>query len=693
MSTSDTSTRDVDAQPGHKRKRVKLACDYCTTKRQRCTGDRPCKNCATHNVVCSYDTPRQRNYPNYSPPRRATSDSVNLVTPSPQTVDSGLHLQRDRGAVPDTLAPESTVQSVAATVERKHLVQYCGPSSAHTFVGEAWQGLPDHDVHPPHPSDKDEDVVGGTSIFDFGDRHVSEPDYAGFEYPHPAAAREYISRYFDFNAPTYRFLHRGTIGEVVSRLQNPRQHHLPEAEKVPAAAQAVVLMIFATASTYQQDANGSIRHAGTHEQRQSGMYFAYAQHLMGHEAGIPSLASAQARFLMVLYLLSSSRPNKAWFTFGVTTQLIVTLGMHRKRPSTGADPIEEQCRRRLFWCSYVVDKYLSIMLGRPRLLRDDDMDQEMPDCIDDERLTSGKPRSLDTDCEMSGALAHMRLAEILSCAVQEQYSIRPRSDAERLQSSIRRIKEIDIWYSQLPAFMSSSVSLKTLSQLYRRQHTVLQLAHRHALMFITRPLLLRGCLDELELEHYHAQLKTCTAAAMDTVFLVNDLANDDSLFPGFWFSKYIAFNALSILYIYRLQIANGGVYPHPDTNSMLHGDRLSNPRNQRYLEAVGKAHHGLAEVSGETALAWRYSAILSKLRNAVEHAPDASPVCGSTYSEHPDVEGDLVQQTTIPAHDFDNRTDALLDWFINESVDDDLQFWPQLDSLPLCKTIFMAARN
>lgn len=37
--------------------------------------------------------------------------------------------------------------------------------------------------------------------------------------------------------------------------------------------------------------------------------------------------------------------------------------------------IEEECKRRLFWCSYNLDKYLGAMLGRPCVFHDEDIDQ------------------------------------------------------------------------------------------------------------------------------------------------------------------------------------------------------------------------------------------------------------------------------------------------------------------------------
>lgn len=66
--------------------------------------------------------------------------------------------------------------------------------------------------------------------------------------------------------------------------------------------------------------------------------------------------------------------------FGVTSRLIIALGLHRKglrkyKVENSAHHVEEESRKRLFWCAYNLDKYLSAMLGRPSVFHDDEMDQ------------------------------------------------------------------------------------------------------------------------------------------------------------------------------------------------------------------------------------------------------------------------------------------------------------------------------
>lgn len=70
------------------------------------------------------------------------------------------------------------------------------------------------------------------------------------------------------------------------------------------------------------------------------------------------------------------------------------MGMHRKAPDTDSgsdaeDLVEAECLKRAFWLAYSFDKHLSSSLGRPSLLRDDDIDQDLPLAVDHKSLFTG----------------------------------------------------------------------------------------------------------------------------------------------------------------------------------------------------------------------------------------------------------------------------------------------------------------
>lgn len=61
--------------------------------------------------------------------------------------------------------------------------------------------------------------------------------------------------------------------------------------------------------------------------------------------------------------------------------LLFALGVQRKERVDGqnfgdeVDDVEVESRKRTFWVVYTLDKYLSFALGRPQMIRDEDVDQ------------------------------------------------------------------------------------------------------------------------------------------------------------------------------------------------------------------------------------------------------------------------------------------------------------------------------
>jgi hypothetical protein len=144
--------------------------------------------------------------------------------------------------------------------------------------------------------------------------------------------------------------------------------------------------------------------------------FVAAERRLARETGTPRLESVQARLAQCLYLLGSSRTNQAWYLFGTTAQLILSIGLHRQRhsrTSQGAPgpTVEMECRKRVFWSAYTLDKYFSVVLGRPGIFRDEDIDQDFPAQVNDADLVQGneKPHPPWNQCVMDAPVYHAKL--------------------------------------------------------------------------------------------------------------------------------------------------------------------------------------------------------------------------------------------------------------------------------------------
>ncbi|KAJ5802161.1 uncharacterized protein N7503_004611 [Penicillium pulvis] len=347
-------------------------------------------------------------------------------------------------------------------------------------------------------------------------------------------------------------------------------------------------------------------------------YYQLAEQILSKETGMPSLESAQARFLTVLYLLGTSRMNQAWFNFGQTVQLLMTIGVHRKQARLDSTTIEItlQCSKRLLWCCFTLDQYLSLILGRPRLLREEDIDQEYPSLINDENIGSTQSGSSRArNCLMDAPVCHAKLSRILGKAAQELYSIQSTEKTRDMDSMITLLEQIKEWQSALPPLLGDSVCPSSLISIFQRQLTVIRLAHYHAIMFVTRPLLLFDLSEEPENPVLKRSLLHCITTAQKTLDLILELVQEHQLLPTFWYTQYIAFNALSIAYIYLINSKKGRIPPDWATESDTNESATQALAQTSLYELAEKTQYYLGRATEMNSLAWRYTVVLDALKS------------------------------------------------------------------------------
>lgn len=562
---------------------------------------------------------------------------------------------------------------------------YLGPSSSVAWLRRALRKLGQARALKEKLSDESNHASPrDATIFNYGDK--DPPPASGPDLSLPSATRtDYLlTRYFEFAAPTYRFLHRPTLESWLAAMHDPTSSLHP-------AKKAVVLVILAIATLYELS---RIKDPELNIRRESEMYYREAQSLLSKETGPATLESVQARFALVHYLLSTARSNQAWFTFGTTVQLAMALGLHRRRSlgDKSESLIVRECQRRLFWSMYTTDRYLSVMFGRPRWIQDDDISQEYPLSVNDEDL---KPNEIvspaQNDCLEDAAVFHSKLTRIVGKAAKEQYTMPSRTESERIATAAGHNKSLKQWKGQLPAYLSGAIRPSSLIPIFRRQSTVLKLAYAHGVMLVNRPFILnmsrygshfsssnpatRECVDE------------CLRAARTAIEMALNYISEGQPFSSFWFTQYVAFNALAITYLYLLQSRRQGT-----------ADVLFQHRD--LLSLADTCQQYLADVTEANAPSMRYSIILEELRDELSRQVSASSSSShphSNASPPPAVENGVngvLSPRALPADGAMLLDDAGVHH--NQQVDGDgssvgdlqqldwdLDFWPQLDSLPM----------
>ncbi|EAW06691.1 Zn(II)2Cys6 transcription factor [Aspergillus clavatus NRRL 1] len=591
------------------RQKITRACDYCKEKKTRCTGTLPCVRCTRISLRCEYNAAYSRGLPPDPLPGPLAS-GIRSARPSPRVTSraTSQRLVSDR--------PEASLRSSPDPVVTDFEGNYLGPASGVSFLNRVWRRLHQDESSAIPGGLQDEASSGNTSVFKFGDKPYTNFQEAGFALPPFEKALELVGIYFDYSMVTYRFLHRGSVEEWLGQVYESNISYSKLPTGIMVARTAIILMIFAVGTLYEEQnpersaelCNGSER------------WYAASKYIASLESGPPRLETVQARLGQCLYLLSSSRANECWYTFGTALQLVTALGLHRKWPAKmpkhGNSYLEQQLRKRILWSAYTLDKYLSVMFGRPRLLHDEDIDQELPDEINDEDMLQedSQRRTGSPDCMMIASILHYRLGRILGEISRQLYTVNPHSRDPPHETAARLTSDLEQWKETAPPLFNSVRATSLIPPLCR-QSQVLQLAYSHATIHATRSFLLNDFTDlsrRPSVPHpmVSSHVRKCIDAAEDVMKLVDSLAKQGVLIQSSWFTHYVCFCAIIVVYIHTIQqhrLASNADTASPrsiEDSSYLHS----------LFSLAESCQRHLAEVTRKNCPSRRYSIILEELR-------------------------------------------------------------------------------
>lgn len=570
---------------------------------------KPCATCAEKSIECSYESQYLRGRPPTPPsstPEASHTDqnSTESIPLAPSTSDSNDNKDYTLGH--QRISPEPATSDIHG--------QYLDPTCGLSFLQRAQSRL------------GRQNLDGSSSLSEWwnqpltaaGDKPLvsmphdgSNPGYplSHTDLPAGANAVELMDLAFDVCISTYKPLHRPTV-EIWYRIATTNlASGYAMSQGLGHAEVSILLSIFAIATFHRQKSRGYADDISSLSE--SDTYFRRSLSFTESETGVATLESAQARILQTFYLLMTCRQNQAWYVFGSLLQIISALGMHRRdwKRSTGPQPdyIHSQCRKRLFWSAYILDRNLGVVMGRPRHFHDDDIDQDLPDCVNDSEMSPAGRLSSECseDCHMDGFVCNIKLARIVGRISHDLYPIKPLSETSRIEATRSLGKELEGWQSSLPPFLST-VRPSSLVRSFRRQCIALRLAYDHAVMHLYRPFLLtrrnrKPSSDSDVAEAFRIEsIQLCIAAAQDALRTIDAFASDGPLFHAFWWTHYVAFCALTIVYVWNTQ---------QPSNDLKGIDR------SKLMMMAEQCQIHLAQATASNSPSRRYSIILEELRS------------------------------------------------------------------------------
>ncbi|KAI5456689.1 finger protein [Mariannaea sp. PMI_226] len=603
-------------KPPHARSRASRACDRCKARKTRCSGKYPCALCARLRLDCRYTASYRRGrLPSIEMDMDELGDQAQQTTEEPQLTGSTPGRGEAEEHIPSPVSLETRAfesakhdNGLSATQSSRNSPEpapidrqghYVGPASGASFLLRVQRKL----LRQRSATSSE------SSIFTFGDLPLPKFEDTRFLIlPPRAEAEALLARYFEFSAATHRFLHRGTVEGWLQELYDTNGSMRDQADA--RSRTAVLFMVFAHAENFPKS------QAGTVDPISSARFFSAAEDQLAAEKGAIRLTSVQARLAQCFYLLSHSRLNHCWSLFGTTAHLMLALGIHRKSrvdATSHPDYVDLECRKRTFWCAYNLSTYLSAALGRPRTFHDEDIDQEMPLCVDDYRIGRGltPPSSLGSvQSVMSGSCAHIKLSQIVARILRDLYGIRSQPADAQYRIAAKYTKELETWQSGVSYLVNTDGIDPSLFQpIFLRQRNVLSLACWHAQILVHRPFLLNNFASLANLgatrnsrNHQNTDLtndhvQRCLNAAMNIVAKIDDLSSSGQLYNTLWFSHYFAFSAVVMLYVYAIQ------QRHAPPETYLPA-----------FHAAIKCQSQITSIAMPGSLAQRYGVVLQELR-------------------------------------------------------------------------------
>ncbi|KAL0953207.1 hypothetical protein HGRIS_004462 [Hohenbuehelia grisea] len=190
---------------------------------------------------------------------------------------------------------------------------------------------------------------------------------------------------------------------------------------------AVVILVCANGARFSDDPR--ILLDGNDSYHSCGWkWFAQVQMVRKSLLTPPSLYDLQFHCLTVQFLQGSSAPDACWTMVGIGIRLAQDVGAHRRKGQNHRPTVEDEQWKRAFWVLVCMDRLVSMALGRPCAIQDEDFDLDLPLECDDEYWEHPDPEKAfkqppDKPSFVAYFNCYLRLNQVLGMALRTVYAI------------------------------------------------------------------------------------------------------------------------------------------------------------------------------------------------------------------------------------------------------------------------------
>uniref|UniRef100_A0A1D1YDE6 Acetamidase regulatory protein n=1 Tax=Anthurium amnicola TaxID=1678845 RepID=A0A1D1YDE6_9ARAE len=244
-----------------------------------------------------------------------------------------------------------------------------------------------------------------------------------------------------------------------------------------------------------------------------GVFFDGAKKLLDSMYDVPRLETVQALLLLSHAETSVSRIDSSYMFLGMAVQMARTLHLERNDTSNLL-PEEDEERRRVFYCIYCCDRWISFMLGKPYAIEDININVPLPTLPSFERPAR------------NFFIAFIKLSRIIGQIWRFGYSSQPKAaqstwtdHAMDQKSMLRQIRAaLAKWLKELPDELQyqylPNTDIRSLFQLARFSVYAgyINILFHTCIILLHQPYLAQAY-DNPKIEANQGPIKTCLTAA------------------------------------------------------------------------------------------------------------------------------------------------------------------------------------
>ncbi|TLS29315.1 hypothetical protein PpBr36_00003 [Pyricularia pennisetigena] len=615
LGPTPSESSGTTAEAGHgskpaKRRRIAVACTTCRLRKSKCDGSRPrCSTCKDYGTDCAYSpsaplvsaTASREHFESVETRLQTLERALTALT---GRVD-GIERQGARTPAspqPVTLAaddeePGATVASQDATdgigtivFTREEHFGFFGPSSNIAFIRaivtavtasvrrrqagqspdetrivEASNSRVLHVSRPPSPARQEQSTL-----------HCSVGEVSAYGLPPPDETLDLIRSYFATTGFLFPYIHEqsflDTYHEVAaSQFRKVRRSWLGLLNMVLAMATSATLGITLDAPS---------------RRLKSDVFFSRAMTLCETQIRCAaSLEIVQFLVLMSQYLQGTDRSTQTWSVHGLAVKAAYQLGLHSQNELRRYTPLEREIRARTWYGCVILDRTLSMTLGRPCSIPEShvklNLPRPWPTNANDKSLTSyGTPNAgaqgEDSLIFFNATISLYKIMwNVIDLLYEGNLGCEPSKNIFDIASHLLRIEhQLLEWQQSLPPTMllvqpadliggtptAAPCPLSRLRVILTLRYLNLRvLAHRPVLQSYLAELGAATALGDPAAQQrttlYQVganSMRVCVQSAASIVELVSHVVRSEGLtkqlLGAWWFSLYYTFNAALVIY-------------------------------------------------------------------------------------------------------------------------------------------------